>query len=227
MKKAFFYIISFILTILVAVGAKADSFSSETLESTPEEKTILLAKESNLEESKNQEIKADFVSSNTSSEPTAEKPQTPQTSNQATITSSEIKSAPVENIPTFRVTDYISNCDNVSCFTSKDAERGVVQYQNTFYYGHSTIAFDSLKTVNVGQKIKVIDINGRTHTYLIKQRMVREKSYLNGAGKEDGFTAGIYSAYYSGNQFSAAFMTCGDGSNNNSAYRLILFATEI
>ena len=57
--------------------------------------------------------------------------------------------------------------------------------------------------------------------------MVKEKSYLNGAGKEDGFTGGMYSAIYSGNQYSAAFMTCGNGSNNDSSYRLILFATEI
>lgn len=215
MKKGIFYITSLILTIAVAISARAVAFSSDSFESTPETKTVRI---STLEHEKPVEIpdlRTGFVTANN-----------PQTQVQKS-TNQETTAKQTEEIPVFRVTDYISVCDNVNCFTSKDAERGVVQFQDTFFYGHSTIAFDRLKTVYVGQKIKVVDINGVSHTYQIMQRMVKTKSYLNGDGKTDGFTGGIYSGRYNGTQYSAAFMTCGNGSNNDSNYRLILFATEV
>ncbi len=221
MKKPIFYISTFILTVAIAVSARADAFSSKPLESGPYSEPIRIAKLEKQNENKASEIAATYKENIVVAQPVQEYR---NDSSEATVTA-EIKH--IDNAPTFSVTDYIAVCNSSDCFTSKNAERGVVQYQNTFFYGHSTIAFDRLKTVYVGNEIKVVDINGRTHRYKIMQRVVKSKAYLNGEGKNDGFTAGIYSANYYGTQYSAAFMTCGDGSNNDSNYRLVLFATEI
>lgn len=230
MKKAFFYIISFIITILVAVGAKADSFSSETLESSPQNKTVLLAKRDNLEETENQDIKTDYVPSDATSHSKAANTQAPQTSSQTQAISSEIAVTPVENIPTFRVTAYVraEDCyDDPECFTKRDAKNGVIEYEGTFFYGHSNAAFDPIKRIGVGQRIRIIDSIGRTRTFQVTVRDVKTKEYLNGTGKRDGFTAGMYEGKYYNQQYSASFMTCGDGTNNDSTKRLILFAAEI
>lgn len=215
MKKGIFYITSLILTIAIAISARAEAFSSDSFESNPETKAVRISSLSHEKPAEIPDLKGEFAKA------AQRQVQAPKNTIQ------KVGAENVEEIPVFRVTDYISVCDNVNCFTSKDAERGVVQYKDTFFYGHSTIAFNRLKTVYVGQKIKVVDINGVTHTYQIMQRMVKSKSYLNGDGKTDGFTSGVYSGSYNGTKYSASFMTCGNGSNNDSNYRLILFATEV
>lgn len=220
MKKAIFYISTLILTVAIALSARAVAFSSVAIETdSTAQKNVRISTLKHEEEKKSADIATDFKAQ------VIQKNIVTETSKNTVVTA-EIKK-PVVELPTFRVTDYIAVCDNVNCFTSKDAERGVVQYQNTFFYGHSTVAFDRLKTVYAGDSIKVIDINGKVHTYKITQRIVKSKAYLNGEGKTDGFTAGVYSANYYGTQYSAAFMTCGNGSNNDSAYRLILYAIEV
>lgn len=198
MKKYLLLVISFILTVVFANAVKAEEFSSKTLDSGPE---IQIEDKTPLEK----ETKTETIN----------------------LASNYTPKVYVDPTPVFYVTDYIPACNSVNCFTSKDAERGIVQYQNTFYYGHSSIAFHRLKTTYVGNIIRVIDINGNAHNYKIAVRDVKSKAYLNGAGKTDGFTAGVYSANYNGTQYSAAFMTCGNGSNNDSNYRLILFAYEV
>lgn len=198
MKKYLLLAISFILTVVFANVVKAEEFSSKTLDSGPE---IQIEDKNPIEK----ETKTETINLATSYTPKVY----------------------VDPTPVFYVTDYIYACNSVNCFTSKDAERGVVQYKNTFYYGHSSIAFHRLKTIYVGNTIRVIDINGNAHNYKIAVRDVKSKEYLNGTGKTDGFTAGVYSANYYGAQYSAAFMTCGNGSNNDSNYRLILFAYEV
>lgn len=205
MKKSLFLAISFILTVVFANVVKAENFSSKTLDSGPE-----ISTEEKVEVEK--QAKTEYIDLASNYAPKVVAKPTP---------------ANVDTTPVFRVTDYIASCNSVNCFTSKDAERGVVQYQNTFYYGHSSIAFNRLKTVYAGNVIRVIDANGITHNYEIAVRDVKSKAYLNGEGKTDGFTAGVYSANYYGTQYSAAFMTCGNGSNNDSNYRLILFAYEV
>lgn len=206
MKKSLFLLISFILTIVLANIVKADSLEPNTLDSGPS-----IVVETKLETKSVEKNESTIIA--TSYNPAI---QLAVQEEKAQLT-----------VPVFQVTDYISACDSVNCFTSRDAERGIVQYQSTFYYGHSTIAFNRLKTVYVGDMIKVEDINGVVHTYKIAVRDVKSRAYLNGDGKIDGYTAGVYSANYYGTQYSAAFMTCGNGSNNDSNYRLILFAYEI
>lgn len=133
-----------------------------------------------------------------------------------------------KEIKTYYVTKYIATCKNNTkkCFTDVDAERGVVQYKK-YFYAHSNYAFDGLKTTYVGDILKVVDKDGITRTFRIDVRTVKSVGYLNGAGKEDGFTGNVYRSKYNNKQYSASFMTCGNGSNNDSNYRLILFATEI
>lgn len=131
------------------------------------------------------------------------------------------------SVPTFRVTKYIASCTSANCFVDENAQNGVVQYKTTFFYGHSTLAFNDLKTRYVGDLLQIVDKNGTTHTYQVKQRIVKSKAYLNGDGKNDGFTSNMYGAKYLGQKYSISLMTCGNGANNDGNYRLILFADEV
>ena len=209
MRELFFYILSFIFTVVFALSGSATAFSSDLEEKGPKIEVKYLETIDSIKKKENLTLVDSFQ----------------KTPPETVIYSRAVK--PTKETPIFTVTDYLNSCDNVNCFVSKDAERGIIQFQNTFFYGHSTIAFNRLKTVYIGDEIIVKDINGTSHRYKIIERMVRARHYLNGDGKSDGFTAGIYTAEYNGNQYSAAFMTCGNGSNDDSNYRLILFAVEI
>ncbi len=233
-RKLFFYIFSFITTVAVSISSTAIAFSSILEENNPLDEAEILTQKEAFDKSNNNQIAESYekktaesyVAPSPAPTPTPEPTPTPTPAPEPAQTPTP-SPAPVDNAPVFNVTDYIAICDNVNCFTSKDAERGIVQFQSTFFYGHSTIAFNRLKTVYVGNEIIVKDINGVSHRYKITERVIKSKAYLNGDGKVDGFTAGVYAGRYNEIQYSAAFMTCGNGSNNDSNYRLILFAIEI
>ncbi|MBQ2660120.1 hypothetical protein IJF86_01740 [Candidatus Saccharibacteria bacterium] len=129
-----------------------------------------------------------------------------------------------QSTPTFAVTKYIGSCSSSSCLTSVDAEYGVVQYKSKFFYGHSTRAFGVLKNVYVGDRISIVDADGITRNLVVTARIVEQKSTLNSNRQ---FRSDLYNAKYGGVQYSASFMTCGNGQNDDSNYRLILFASAV
>lgn len=107
-----------------------------------------------------------------------------------------------------------------------DAGYGVMRYMNyggNFLYGHSSLAFASLKSLYVGNTFTVT-MDGQTATYVVRRREVFQKSALDG---NSSLRASIYGASYRGANYSLALMTCGNGANDDSNYRLVLFADRI
>ena len=101
-------------------------------------------------------------------------------------------------------------------------------YIGKFLYGHSTLAFSPLKTLYDGSQFTAT-INGVTSTYRVSGRYVYNKaSQLDGSGANNKRRDSIYRAKdESGNVHSLSLMTCGNGSNDDSNWRLVLFADAI
>ena len=113
---------------------------------------------------------------------------------------------------------------------SVDAGYGIMRYTGyggRFLYAHSSLAFHPLKSLYVGSTFTAT-IDGVTATYRVSQRYVFHKaSQLDGSANNARRTR-IYSARdESGTRHSLALMTCGNGANNDSGYRLVLFADRI
>lgn len=111
-----------------------------------------------------------------------------------------------------------------------DAGYGVMRYMGyggRFLYGHSSLAFSPIKSLYVGNTFTAT-IDGVTATYRVSQRYVFNKaSDLDGTNNNARRTR-IYSARDENNtRHSLALMTCGNGGNNDSNYRLVLFADAI
>lgn len=111
-----------------------------------------------------------------------------------------------------------------------DAGYGVMRYTGyggRFLYGHSSLAFSPLKTLYVGSTFTAT-IGGATATYRVSERYVFNKAAdLDGPGNNARRTR-IYSARdESGTRHALSLMTCGNGANNDSGFRLVLFADRI
>lgn len=132
----------------------------------------------------------------------------------------------------------ISNPTPVSS-PSVDAGNGVMRYIDSkygysgkFLYAHSTRAFSPLKTLYVGSTF-VATIDGNTATYSISKRYVFNKSNdLDGGGINNRRRDSIYRGKElldngATVQHSLALMTCGNGANDDSNYRLVLYADQI
>ena len=101
-------------------------------------------------------------------------------------------------------------------------------YNGKFLYGHSTLAFSPLKTLYVGSQFTAT-IDGVTTTYRVTGRYVYNKaSQLDGGGTTNTRRDSIYRGKDDyGTVHSLSLMTCGNGSNNDSNWRLVLFADAI
>ena len=106
---------------------------------------------------------------------------------------------------------------------SVDAGYGVMRYNGTFLYGHSSLAFSPLKSLYVGSTFTVT-MDGETATYVVRRREVFDKSTLDGSSS---LRWSIYRANFRGSKYSLSLMTCGNGSNDDSNYRLVLFADRV
>ncbi len=106
---------------------------------------------------------------------------------------------------------------------SVDAGYGVKRYGAKFLYGHSSLAFSPLKRLYEGDRF-VVEMDGEVVTYQVARREVIAKSTLDASSS---LRSAIYAASYRGKSYHLALMTCGDGSNDDSSYRLILFANRV
>ena len=107
---------------------------------------------------------------------------------------------------------------------SVDAGTGIKSYGTKFLYAHSSLAFAPLKSLNEGAKFEV-EQNGQVFTYIVSRQVV-----FNRASDLDSNSArrkAIYNASYNGKTYDLALMTCGNGTNDDPAYRLVVFATRI
>lgn len=127
--------------------------------------------------------------------------------------------------PDFYVTKEITSCDSTSCLVDENAEYGVVKW-GPFYYAHSNLAFAPVKNLYVGNIFTITDSTG-THTYEVAVRDVFEREYLNSRAGKSAVTSPLYKAKYYGTQYDISLMTCGDGTNDDSNYRLLIFANRI
>ncbi|MBR3256693.1 sortase [Candidatus Saccharibacteria bacterium] len=116
---------------------------------------------------------------------------------------------------------YIKNPVSVSS-PSKNAGFGVKKYGDKFLYAHSTLGFSRLKTLNEGSEI-VLEIDGKAEKYIVSRREIMQKSTLD---ENSGLRSAIFSAQFRGNAYDLALMTCGNGENDDTNYRLILFASK-
>lgn len=104
-----------------------------------------------------------------------------------------------------------------------DAGYGVMRYLDKFLYGHSSLAFSPLKSLGVGSRF-VVTMDGETNTYEVVVREVFERDYLD---SNSALRKAIYNAKYHGANYDLSLMTCGNGSNDDSSYRLVLFANKV
>ena len=116
-----------------------------------------------------------------------------------------------------------------------DAQYGVKRYVNQkfgyngkFLYAHSSLAFSPLKSLSVGSTF-IATIDGVTTTYRVSARYVFNKaSQLDGGGANNSRRDRIYRAKdENGVAHSLSLMTCGNGSNDDSNWRLVLFADAV
>ena len=113
---------------------------------------------------------------------------------------------------------------------SVDAGYGVMRYTGyggRFLYAHSSLAFSPIKSLYPGSTFTAT-IDGVTATYRVSARYVFNKAAdLDGAANNARRTR-IYSARdESGTRHALALMTCGNGANNDSNFRLVLFADRV
>lgn len=113
---------------------------------------------------------------------------------------------------------------------SVDAGYGVMRYTGyggRFLYAHSSLAFSPIKSLYLGSTFTAT-IDGVTATYRVSARYVFNKAAdLDGAANNARRTR-IYSARdESGTRHALALMTCGNGANNDSNFRLVLFADRV
>ena len=116
----------------------------------------------------------------------------------------------------------ITNPERVSD-PSVDAGYGVKRYGAKFLYGHSTLAFNRLKTLYEGDRF-VVEMDGQTVTYQVSRRVVLSKAALDASSS---LRSAIYGAAYRGQAYDLALMTCGDGTNDDESSRLILFVSRV
>ena len=142
----------------------------------------------------------------------------PDTSNTAEKTEEINKTSekPEEN-SIFTIKDPASVKD-----PSIDAEAGVKKYGEKFLYGHSSLAFDGLKTLYENDEL-ILEEGGKTERYVVSKRIVEKKSVLD---SNSALRKSIYSAAYRGKTYDLSLMTCGDGTNDDRNMRLIIFATK-
>ena len=106
-----------------------------------------------------------------------------------------------------------------------DAGRNILRYDNgknngRFLYAHSSQAFAPLKSIYEGDKI-IIGLDGAINTYIVSKRVVfhKQTELDNNAGRR----LALYSSTYNGVSYDFTLMTCGNGKNDDSNYRLVLF----
>ena len=108
-----------------------------------------------------------------------------------------------------------------------DAGNSIMRYMTyggRFLYAHSSRAFSPLKSNYEGGQITVT-MDGQTATYKIALRKVFVK-----ATELDNNSArrlALYSSKYNGQSYDLTLMTCGNGSNDDSNYRLVLFTNRV
>lgn len=140
------------------------------------------------------------------------------------IPTTSIIDAPASSHPssanTFSIIDPVPTSN-----LSEDAGLAVKIYSQTnkFLYAHSTLAFAPLKNLYPNDKI-YLEQSGTGNYYRIDQRIVFSKTDLN---SNSARRAAIYSAQYAGHSYDYALMTCGDGTNDDEDYRLVLFVSKI
>ncbi|MBR3131143.1 hypothetical protein IKG31_01050 [Candidatus Saccharibacteria bacterium] len=113
--------------------------------------------------------------------------------------------------------------------TAVDAGNGVMRYMTyggRFLYAHSTRAFDPIKYLGIGSTFTAT-IDGVTSTYRVSARYVYNKALELDGSANNQRRINIYTARDNGVRHSLSLMTCGNGSNNDGNFRLVLYADAI
>ena len=110
--------------------------------------------------------------------------------------------------------------------TNVDAQNGVMRYMTyggRFLYAHSTKAFNPIKSLGVGNTFTAT-IDGVTSTYKVSARYVYNKATELDGNANNQRRIDIYTARDAYGRHSLSLMTCGNGYNDDSRYRLVLYA---
>ncbi|MBQ6571048.1 sortase [Candidatus Saccharibacteria bacterium] len=104
--------------------------------------------------------------------------------------------------------------DNATVLPAPDD--GIKHYKSLLY-GHSLSDFDPIKYLSVGDLVSLTK-NGITTLYRVSARNVYNK-----ARDLDGVANSVFrDKLYTASGHALNLMTCGDGTNDDSAYRLVL-----
>lgn len=113
--------------------------------------------------------------------------------------------------------------------TDVDAGGGVMRYMTyggRFLYAHSTRAFNPIKYLYIGDTFTAT-IDGATSTYRIASRYVYNKANELDGKANNQRRINIYTARDESGRHALSLMTCGNGSNNDGNFRLVLYADKI
>jgi len=113
--------------------------------------------------------------------------------------------------------------------TDVDAGSSVMRYMTyggRFLYAHSTRAFNPIKYLGVNDTFTAT-IDGVTSTYRVSARYVYNKASDLDGNANNQRRINIYSARDVSGRHSLSLMTCGNGYNDDSRYRLVLYADII
>ena len=108
-------------------------------------------------------------------------------------------------------------------------ESGVRVYNDSFFFAHSTLAFNWIKSLGEGGTF-TISRNGTTETYRVAKKVTLSMNgELNGLRPVSAYYDAISSRrQFLGKTYDIVLMTCGDGTyganGNNSAFRTFIFA---
>ncbi len=159
------------------------------------------------------EIKGEIASSYVSSVPV---------SGYRTTTAARSSAATTAN--TFHISEPTPVYD-----TAVDAGNGVMRYMTyggRFLYAHSTRAFNPIKNLGIDSTFTAT-IDGVTSTYRVAARYVYNKALELDGNANNQRRINIYTARDNGVRHSLSLMTCGNGSNDNGNFRLVLYADII
>lgn len=113
--------------------------------------------------------------------------------------------------------------------TAVDAGNGVMRYMTyggRFLYAHSNRAFNPIKYLGVGSTFTAT-LDGVTSTYRVSARYIYNKAADLDGKANNQRRINIYTARDGGVRHSLSLMTCGNGSNDDGNYRIVLYADAI
>lgn len=156
---------------------------------------------------------------------------TPETSSNLPPVSTFISPSTIEGAAPssdFTISDPApSDCTSIGKF-----DTGVKVCNDQFFYAHSNYAFDWIKSASSGDTFTVSRNSGIETYKIMKKITLAMGRELNGFKSVESYYTSISKKQtFLGVHYSAALMTCGDGTfgvdGNNSSYRTFIFAERV